>query len=264
MVRTEPTKERPGCIILNAVEVRPQIGIGTLALLLILAACQSPTGEAKAPSAAADKLITSDGISLAYSYLPARAADAQGVILLHMLGRSKEDYDAFAKGLNAAGFAVIAIDFRGHGESDGNVQEFTEQDFQDLVKDVKAAKDFLAEEGVTKIGIVGASIGANVALQYAVTDPAVAALVLLSPGLNYRGVTTEDVMPRYNNPVYLLAAEDDRDSAIATKRLEELAHISLMQVYPRGGHGTRLFTTTRAERSVIEWLEHYLVRGAFK
>ena len=233
-----------------------------VALLLILAACQSPTGETHR-TAPGDRIITIDGVKLAFTYCPSDKA-MPGVILLHMLGRNRGDYAEFAQRLHSEGFNVISIDFRGHGESDGNVQEFTEQDFQDMVKDVKAAKDFLAEEGVTKVGIVGASIGANVALQYAVTDPAVAALVLLSPGENYRGVTTEDVMPRYNNPVYLLAAEDDRDSAIAAKRLEELAHISLLQVYPRGGHGTRLFATTRAERSVIEWLNHYLVRGAFK
>ena len=59
------------------------------------------------------------------------------------------------------------------------------------------------------IAIVGASIGANVGLKYAASDPSIKALVLLSPGLDYKGVTTSDSIRKYTNPIYIVTAGRD-------------------------------------------------------
>jgi alpha-beta hydrolase superfamily lysophospholipase len=146
----------------------------------------------------------------------------QALILLHMLNNDRKSYSEFAQQLKEQGFTVLAIDLRGHGEStsQNNVrktwQQFSEDDFRAMTNDVKAAKLFLQSKGKTT-AIIGASIGANVALNYAVTDKDIKALVLLSPGLNYRGVITEETIKSYENPILLFAAEGDVDSADAVK-----------------------------------------------
>lgn len=98
------------------------------------------------------------------------------------------------RSLTQGGFSVIAIDLRGHGASEGNWRSFSPREFNAVVLDVKAAKDYLISRGVKpgRMGIVGASIGANIALRYAAEDGEIKTVVLLSPGLNYRGVAIEE------------------------------------------------------------------------
>src|SRR5438045_4932448 len=73
------------------------------------------------------KLRTYDGVQLAASlYLPEPGTDwAEGIIVCHGLGSRKENYADFGVRASEAGFAVLAIDLRGHGKSggrlDGNV-----------------------------------------------------------------------------------------------------------------------------------------------
>jgi pimeloyl-ACP methyl ester carboxylesterase len=60
---------------------------------------------------------------LAYSlWLPDREPRA-GVVILHGAGSCKESHHDYARALNAAGLAAIAFDQRGHGESDGPMDE---------------------------------------------------------------------------------------------------------------------------------------------
>ncbi len=67
------------------------------------------------------------------------------VVLLHSLGYSSQYWDDLIPNLNNAGYAVIAIDFRGHGKSiyDGNFHQktwpyFTLKTYQKFPGDVMA------------------------------------------------------------------------------------------------------------------------------
>ena len=69
-----------------------------------------------------------------------------------------------------------------------------------MVNDVKAARRHLAarpEVNHSRIGIAGASIGANLAVLAAVDDPTVTSLALLSPTLDYRGLRIEAALRKY-------------------------------------------------------------------
>src|SRR5215210_5458454 len=72
---------------------------------------------------------TEDGVSLSGAYYEPSRRPAPGIILLPMLHRSHDDWDAAAQYLSDAGFAVVAIDFRPAGE-----------DLTPLALDVKAAR----------------------------------------------------------------------------------------------------------------------------
>lgn len=57
---------------------------------------------------------------LAYSlWLPRADQQRGGVVILHGAGSCKENHHDFARAALAAGFAALAFDQRGHGESDG-------------------------------------------------------------------------------------------------------------------------------------------------
>lgn len=137
-----------------------------------------------------------------------------------MLGHNRNDWNGFASTLSnkTNDYAVLSIDLRGHGESttsqNGNTilsfQSFTPDDFNKMIMDVKAAKQFLVTQkniNPNNVAIVGASIGANVALNYAAaSDPSIKVVVLLSPGLDYKGVTTSDAIKQYKVPIYIATA----------------------------------------------------------
>ncbi len=94
-----------------------------------------------------------------------------------------------------------------------------------------------------RIGLVGADVGANAALNFAALEPLVPLAVLLSPGLNYRGVATEPALRDYGvRPLLLMAAEEDLTSARAVRRLAKAAQSDpVVKLYPGDAHGTNLF-----------------------
>ena len=163
---------------------------------------------------------------------------------------------------------------RGHGESvkqnNGNTisfQSFSPDDYNKMVLDVKAAKQFLITNknaNPNNISIVGASIGANVAINYAAMDPTIKSVVLLSPGLNYRGVSTEEAITKYknNNSVYIAATEGDSEAADSSKILcEKINCDGNLKIYSGGNsnsHGTNMFSDQSLnpplQDFVISWL----------
>lgn len=209
-------------------------------------------------------LRTADGVFIAGTYYrPEQPGSRPAVILLHMLSRNRHDWDAFARALAWRGYAVLAIDLRGHGESTrgvGSWRLLTEPGFQAMVKDVAAAHEYLRkapEADGERVAVIGASIGANVALVYGSLEPSVKTLVLLSPGLEYRGVATAEAMNLYGpRPLLIVASREDTYSAESSTTLNNLAigrHRLVM--HNDAGHGTRMFDSVPGmESTLLEWL----------
>ncbi|MCH7760566.1 dienelactone hydrolase family protein, partial [candidate division TA06 bacterium] len=106
--------------------------------------------------------------------------------------------------------------------------------------------------------VIGASIGGNVALNYAATDERVKGVVLLSAGLDYRGVKTEEAMKAYGDrPVLIVASEEDKYAYQSAKKLYELAKGEKeLKIYKNAGHGTRIFDKEEGlEDLILNWLE---------
>jgi pimeloyl-ACP methyl ester carboxylesterase len=112
------------------------------------------------------RLHASDGVALdAREWAPVGTPRAT-VVLIHGFSAGKDDpqVGAVADALTADGMAVVAVDCRGHGGSEG------ECTLGDLERhDVEAAVDHAAISG-TPIVLVGASMGAIAALRYAATS----------------------------------------------------------------------------------------------
>jgi alpha-beta hydrolase superfamily lysophospholipase len=201
--------------------------------------------------------LTDDGVLILgtyYSPSPSNQTTPNAIILLHMLGRNRNDWNTFASTLSnrSNGLTVLSIDLRGHGESINqngkriSFQSFTPTDFNKMVLDVKAAKHFLVTQkkiSTNNIAIIGASIGANVGLKYAASDPSIKAVVLLSPGLDYKGVTTSNSIRKYINPIYIATAGKDPIAGSDPQTLcNEINCGKYLKVYQdSNSHGTDMF-----------------------
>jgi pimeloyl-ACP methyl ester carboxylesterase len=208
---------------------------------------------------------TADGHTIAASlYEPARRP-VPAVILVHMLGRSRRDWEPAAARLAADGFAALAIDLRGHGESvlvAGGEQAQTS--YVAMVADVKGARRFLdtrAEILRDRIGLAGASLGATLVVAAAAEDRAIRSIALLSPSLDYRGFRIEGAMRKYGSRPALLVAS--REDPYAWRSMRELAKDQSereMVLLEGAGHGTTMLTRDESlARTLVDWFRRTLL-----
>lgn len=194
---------------------------------------------------------TSDGVTIVGDFATS-ANTKRAVLLLHMMPAVRQSFQPLASELNKNGFAALAIDLRGHGESTAqgtttlDYQKFSPREHQGSRLDVDAAIDFLKGKGFEEknISVVGASIGANLALDAMKRYVSIKFGVLLSPGLDYRGVMAEKAMKGLTGgqKVWLIAAEQDQYSAQSVTKLQQLKPASsTMTIYDGEDHGTDLF-----------------------
>ena len=202
-------------------------------------------------------LATDDGKEIAYSFFE-KPESKFGLVLVHMLDRTRHDFDDFAKTLQAAGYSVVSIDMRGHSESTPGLmwRAFSEPEFKTIIFDVKAASNFLVSKNIQNIILVGASIGANTVLNYGVADKSVKAIVLLSPGLDYRGVRVLDAANENFKPLFVIASEDDLYSLTSSQEIVKASVSSVEdeKYYKDAGHGTDMFKKERVDLEIISWL----------
>ena len=216
-----------------------------------------------APTTQVVSLKTDDGVTLAGT-LYHGARPGPGIILLHMLARTREDWHAAAERLADAGFVVLAIDFRGHGASD-KPEGFDPQDLSKLPLDVKAARGFLASRSDVaqgKVGIAGASIGANLAILYAANDPSVKSLVLLSPGIDYRNLRPEAALKKYDaRPALMLVSQEDNYSANSGRTFTKAGGGTRdLRILSGAGHGTTMLERQPDQVGVlVDWFRRTLL-----
>ena len=225
-----------------------------LILLILLTACQVQKMEEI-------KLQTEDGVTIHSTFYNANSN--KGVILLHRLAKDRNNWKDFASLLVKNNFSVITLDFRGHGQSTEKfkLNDLTAKDFNNMVLDVKTAKDFLVSKKVTSIGIIGESIGANTALNYAIKDKAIKTVILLSPGLDYRGIKTENSMSEFDErPIFFVAADGDAYSAESAKKLDMLAFgEKKLLIYEGSEHGIPMLDEKEdLKELIINWLKEKL------
>ncbi|MBC7261774.1 MAG: alpha/beta fold hydrolase [Chloroflexi bacterium] len=118
--------------------------------------------------------LTGDvGHLAAHFYLPEGTAPFPTVVLCHGITSCKENYADIAQFLQREGFAVLAYDCRGHGESEGALDGNAWQDIGTVLNYLKARP----EVDCQRIALVGSSMGAHNALRAAAEYPSVRAVV---------------------------------------------------------------------------------------
>lgn len=192
------------------------------------------------------------------------------VILLHGINRNQTAWSDLPAILVKSGYAVLALDLRGHGKSTRKTGKrrvtwrlFEKADWQQLPKDVATVvrlfahnEDYPQIDG-QHIAIVGEKLGANTAVMAAKrAGDAVKALVLVSPGLDYKGLTPSQAILDFNHPVLLMTSQDDEYANKSTHGLYNwiLGSKTLLE-YGRIGDGAEIFTGRPAvEQALADWL----------
>lgn len=218
------------------------------------------------------KFLTKDGVEIHGLYSNVENKNAPVVLLLHMMPAAKESWREFQEKLQNASFQSLAIDLRGHGESvvkGGEMidyKNFTDAEQQEKIYDVEVAINFLKEQGIelNQIALAGASIGANLALQYQSKHREIKVSILLSSGLDYRGLKTESLARSIekNQSVYIAGAtQDSRSSGQSCADMAEILFNLLksknkkLKIIESKEHGTDMFRADpEMMDEIIGWL----------
>lgn len=207
-------------------------------------------------------LQTTDKIEIIGSFQ--NNAHHHAALLLHMMPATKESWDPWVKPLNEKDFATFAIDERGHGQSTMNgklnYKAFGDDEQQKKIHDVSAALAFLHAQGFVSsdVVVIGASIGANLAIQTLVLHPEITLAIALSPGLDFRGIKIDDLIQQLHaqQKVLLVASDDDEYSFKTNQTLHRLNPQQTVLMERKGiGHGT---TMTENDPELMKELFSYL------
>jgi len=153
-----------------------------------------------------------DDVSLSGWYIPSKNRAA--IILLHGFGGNRLQMKSRADVLARHGYGVLLYDLRGHGESGGEVRAFGWQD----VEDVNTALEFLSareEVDPNRIGILGFSIGGQIAIRATAEYEQIGAIIADDPGF----VTVDDAPKPTNTKqrvMYLVSWLDGRGVSLWT------------------------------------------------
>ncbi|WP_077148008.1 alpha/beta hydrolase [Sphingopyxis sp. KK2] len=239
-------------------------------------------------------LRATDGLPVAASYWPAADTSAPAVLLLHGNDSSRASQFELAAWLAARGYAVLAIDFRGHGESAAVARSFGYFE----ARDAAAALAWLrAERPGASVAIIGSSLGGAASLIGEQGPLASDALILqgvypdiraairnrighrlgdwpatvLEPLLSYQsdlriGVGPDRLSPisaigRYSGPILIIGGADDHYTPPdETRRLFAAAQgPKRLWIVPGRGHNDLLATQDRAwQDHVLSFLEENL------
>lgn len=249
--------------------------------------------------------ITQDGVEIFgdyYSVSKSLLKHSKAVLILHMMPSNRKSFSSFARKLQSAGIPSLSIDLRGHGESikklkipEGeqvpygasknqklkikeeddsfeilDYKKFTDEEHQKSILDVESAVNFLNKKGSKNLILCGASIGANLSLKFIAENPDKAiAAILLSPGINYKGIEAILLAEKIkeNKFVFIAAAKDDVRIVCTPPECtpaDEMANIIFdhtktkqkkRKIFETGGHGTNLFINhPEFEDELIEWI----------
>lgn len=192
------------------------------------------------------------------------------VILLHGLNRDHVVWNDLPALLVKAGYSVYAMDLRGHGKSRITTHKrkvswrlLKPEQWQKLPKDVgeviqffQKGEDYPQIDGKT-VALIGEKLGSNVAV-YTARDnhDAVKAMVLISPGLDYKGIIPSQAIVDYTNPALLITSQDDAYSYQSTERLYNwLLGPKALQVYKKIGDGSDMLSNrTSLGSQITDWL----------
>lgn len=157
-----------------------------------------------------------DGVHIAASYYAPSTPTQRCALFVHQLSSTRAEYQPVIDRL-AGSMHILAIDMRGHGAStkgpDGAAiswKTFETADWEKVEKDVGIGMFLLSEKGAgSSCLLVGSSIGSSAVLRYAGAHPDhVQKLVLLSPGIAYRGVKTPDAARASRAPVLIVHSQE--------------------------------------------------------
>lgn len=232
-------------------------GLPLLAAALLAGAWLAPSSLSASQRVT---LRTDDGVLLSATWYEPGVRPAPAVVLVHMLQRSRRDWESLASRLAAGGIGALTFDLRGHGESQGSALEHSA-----MVQDVKAARRYLGTRPDVlpgHVSFMGASLGASIAALAAADDSSVRTLALLSPALDYRGLRIEAAVRKVGARPILLVASDDDPYALRSARELQKGNVRSREllILNSAGHGTNMLAgSPDLSAALLDWFRRTLL-----
>ena len=142
------------------------------------------------------------------------------VILAHGHGGSKDEAGGFsllARSLGEHGIASLRIDFPGCGDSEEDFSR--ENNLTNMCNDVRSAKAYLASvSGVdlSRLGLLGYSMGGRIAAIIAAEDPAYKSVAFWSPAVSPGGIDMYNFMQNGSPASFDALYAEARETGFAT------------------------------------------------
>lgn len=215
------------------------------------------------------QLECSDGVQVyGFWYAPEKGSGAPVALLLHNPGATHAHWGPLLAPLLNGGFRVLAIDFRGHGDSKELTPEIFEQmsrrepgAYASMIHDVEAAVQWLTSVqklAPARIAIVGGEYSADLALQALAQNRKLGAVVAMSPSRTYFGFPLVETTKKIGNkPILVLAPKQ-----ILNEGPSEMQTINQknpgfeLKVYPKyEHHGVHMLGLNwNVEQTIVQWL----------
>ena len=225
----------------------------------------SPLAAQSPPAARTIDLKSPDGIALKASYVPA-GRPGPALLLLHACNRDRSSWTDLATAAAARGFHVLALDYRGYGQSGGTKSDDPQQQRwiadREWPGDIDAAYAWLmSQPGVDKarVGAAGASCGVDQAVQLARRHPEVRTVVLLSGGL--AATSREFIRDSAWLAIFGAASQGDGGAVESLKWAMGWSRnpANTFVEYQAAGHGTDMFAVEKElQPRVLAWLERHV------
>jgi pimeloyl-ACP methyl ester carboxylesterase len=226
---------------------------GGVVLVVVIAGCDGPTDPTPPPPPETedDEIVvgpptvitveTRDGVTLEGDYWEGLPG-APGFVLVHMIPpNDRTNWPRwFEKDLVREGYAVLAVDRRGAGASEGDPVEAYEG--PNGKYDVEACVSYLQAGGAGALAILGASNGTASMIDYAAWAPTEGLLEPSALGFMTGGTYTEANTEMTEVPpvaAVFTTSTDERDWSVDQQSLDP-GTWELLE-YPDGDHGTRMF-----------------------
>jgi pimeloyl-ACP methyl ester carboxylesterase len=231
--------------ILTRNDVTGTVLIRTFVNLVTIIAALALSGVAAAQEHVS--FATSDGGTV---YADLYGKGDRGVVLAHGGRFNKESWEKQARTLAAAGFRVLAIDFRGYGQSRGPGQ--AEPLSAPLYLDVLAAVRYLRKSGAHTVAVVGGSMGGGAAGDASIASAPgeISRLVLL-------GASPDGPAEKLKAATLFIVARDDANEdgprlPRIREQYEKAPQPKELIILEGSAHAQFLFQTDQADRVMRE------------
>jgi pimeloyl-ACP methyl ester carboxylesterase len=175
---------------------------------------------------------------------------ARGVVLAHGGRFTMESWDKQARILAKAGFRVLALDFRGYGQTIAGTQTTDDKSYPDVLTAVR----YLHSAGAKSVSVVGASMGGDAA-----ADAAIAA----RPGeidrivfLGSDGGDTPERLP--GRKLFIVSRNDASSEGLRLPRISEhygrAPEPKQLVILESSAHAQFIFDTDQGSRLLHELL----------
>lgn len=195
-------------------------------------------------------------------YLPSEVTEegAPALLLMHQNRARRSTWEPLIPSLVEAGYVVLTVDLRGHGETGGRM------DAAALQTDTQAWLTYLAShEAVdeSRLATIGASVGGNLALVGCAANEGCQTAIALSPGLDFFTIKPEEAVTDglARRSALLISSRSDSESASAVRQMAGNSRGMIgLRVYGGFAHGTELFDDylDSLKSLILTWLSDSL------